>query len=459
MSGAPNHLDMPTVAALDDLIGPAGFGALDRGHRAGTYALAAGKAGRFSNLLSWPDLNEIVRRQRVSNPRLDLSLDGEVLQPSVYTRQVATARGSLAQLDATKLALQLRRGATLVLNSIDQEHPPIRSVRQGLEQAFATHVSVNCYVSWGTTHGFDLHWDDHDTVIFQINGRKRWQIHQPTREWPLHDDLEQPLRPTTQPAEDLLLTDGDVQYVPRGWWHDVTAVGEPSVHLTFSLLAPTGADVLGWLVHQAKEAALTRQNLPSLESQQEREAYAAALRNALDSHITAEHLKRYVDELEYNSSLDPAPSFPLIDPATQEIAQETRVGLATGRAKRSTDGSGVALRIAGRTKNYPASTSGFIDSLISGARPQLDKFADRAERSEIEAATRDLWQDGVVTLTNPGQDRVVEEQTTPPTELADQPFDQVPGSNLPEQALGSAGEQSGFQRRVEEHDVRLLFGP
>jgi ribosomal protein L16 Arg81 hydroxylase len=35
-------------------------------------------------------------------------------------------------------------------------------------------VQVNSYASFGqTTVGFDAHWDDHDVIVVQLEGRKR----------------------------------------------------------------------------------------------------------------------------------------------------------------------------------------------------------------------------------------------------------------------------------------------
>jgi len=57
------------------------------------------------------------------------------------------------------------------------------------------------YAGWRTNNGFDLHFDDHDTMILQVFGRKRWQVFNPTRLHPFKKDAEEAVKPTE--ASDL----------------------------------------------------------------------------------------------------------------------------------------------------------------------------------------------------------------------------------------------------------------
>ena len=72
---------------------------------------------------------------------------------------------------------QLRQGASLVLDGIDRIHPPIRAAADDLMRLVHERVQVNLYLIWGDSHGFNTHWDDHDTFIVQVAGTKHWQVH------------------------------------------------------------------------------------------------------------------------------------------------------------------------------------------------------------------------------------------------------------------------------------------
>ncbi|MFI1284354.1 JmjC domain-containing protein [Streptomyces sp. NPDC020858] len=84
-----------------------------------------------------------------------------------------------------------------------------------------------------------FHWDDHDTVIFQLEGAKRWNLHGATRTDPLRLDVEAPEKPEGPPLAEVVLQAGDVLYVPLGWWHAVAAAQGRSPHLTCGLTPAT----------------------------------------------------------------------------------------------------------------------------------------------------------------------------------------------------------------------------
>ncbi|MES5819748.1 hypothetical protein [Streptomyces sp. RG80] len=46
---------------------------------------------------------------------------------------------------------------------------------------------------------------DHDTVIVQLDGAKRWRIYGTTRPFPLYRDIEDPGEAPTEPVADLVL--------------------------------------------------------------------------------------------------------------------------------------------------------------------------------------------------------------------------------------------------------------
>jgi ribosomal protein L16 Arg81 hydroxylase len=271
-----------------------------------------GDDARFTAIAPWEDINALLRRQRLPTPRIDLTRDGATLPTDSYTQEIASPRGRLRQLDVEALNAHLRDGATLVVNSLDQELPAVRRLGRILEQELGAFVSANAYLSWGTTHGFDVHWDDHDTFVVQVHGRKHWSLYGPTRPHPLHDDLTQPVRPQHEPIEERILTAGDILYVPRGCWHDVTAVGEPSLHITFALLTTTGADFLAWAAHQAKSDVNVRLSLPRAQSPQARAAYVSSMHQAIAANLDVSALERFLAELEFTGRVDPSPTLPSI---------------------------------------------------------------------------------------------------------------------------------------------------
>ncbi|MFL6548671.1 MAG: JmjC domain-containing protein, partial [Povalibacter sp.] len=76
-----------------------------------------------------------------------------------------------------------------------------------------------------------------------------WRLFSPTLPLPLShqtsDRSDVPCPPV--PQIDCVLESGDVLYVPRGWWHQVTPLEEGSLHFSIGVYAPTTQDYLAWL--------------------------------------------------------------------------------------------------------------------------------------------------------------------------------------------------------------------
>ncbi len=242
-----------------------------------------GRAGRFAHMMPWARLSEILRRHRLDHPRLRLVRDGKPVPVSSYLRHATSARQktNVPRLKPSELARHLREGATLVLDAVDELSEPVERLAQELELFFRERVQVNLYAGWQTSRGFDLHWDDHDVFILQVAGRKRWSVYGQTRPYPLVNDIEKAEKPAHAPLWEGTLEDGDLLYIPRGWWHVAEPLAEPTLHLTVGVHNRTGLDLLRWLSERMRVSEAFRRDLPRFAPPAERAAHAARLREEL----------------------------------------------------------------------------------------------------------------------------------------------------------------------------------
>ena len=259
-----------------------------------------GGAGKFARLMPWGLLNEILRRHRLDYPRLRLVRDGATLPASSCLRYSAARRGRapIPRLKPAELNEQLRSGATLVLDAVDELSGPAEGLAAALEHTFRENVQINCYAGWQTSPGFDLHFDRHDVFILQVTGRKRWSVYGETRPHPVADDSEAAPRPTGPPLWEGVLEDGDLLYMPRGWWHVAQPLNEPTLHLTVGVHKRTGLDFLQWLAARLRASASFRADLPRLTSEEDRAAHAARLRGELFDAWDAGLVERYLAEYD-----------------------------------------------------------------------------------------------------------------------------------------------------------------
>jgi ribosomal protein L16 Arg81 hydroxylase len=146
----------------------------------------------------------------------------------------------------------LASGATLVLNSLEFHCACARQLSEEVRRFAGFPTCSNAYVSFGGDGSFGPHWDTHDVVVLQQVGRKRWRVGPPTFSLPLpaHTSRASGQEPPQLSALDVLLEAGDVLYLPRGWWHEVTPLSEPSLHLSVGIYVPSVLDALGLLCQQ-----------------------------------------------------------------------------------------------------------------------------------------------------------------------------------------------------------------
>ncbi|HEX8719015.1 MAG TPA: cupin domain-containing protein [Pyrinomonadaceae bacterium] len=258
-----------------------------------------GRAGRFAHMMPWGRLSEILGRHRFDFPRLRLVRDGKPLPVADYLRHTAGPRQrSIARLKGAELARQLREGATLVLDAVDELSAPVEGLAEGLELFFRERVQVNLYAGWQTSRGFDLHWDDHDVFILQVAGRKRWSVYGQTRPYPLVNDIEKAEKPDHAPLWEGTLEDGDLLYIPRGWWHVAVPLAEPTLHLTVGVHNRTGLDLLRWLSERVRASEAFRRDLPRLSAPAERAAHAARLREELMAAWDDSLVEKFYEDLD-----------------------------------------------------------------------------------------------------------------------------------------------------------------
>ena len=293
-----------------------------------------GPPTRFAHLLPWAHLNAILRQHRLDFPRLRLARDGGSLPASRYLRHVRGGRKQITipRLLPTELTNQLRAGATLVLDAVDELHEPLEELAANLERFFHEHVQINAYAGWRTTRGFDLHWDDHDVFILQVAGRKDWRVYGMTRPSPLVNDVETAPKPTHEPVWAATLEDGDLLYIPRGWWHVALPLDEPTLHLTVGIHNRNGLDLLRWLIERARVSETVRRDLPRFADKSEQSAYMAKLRAELVSLWQDDLLARYLAEQDAQAA--PRPRLSLPWSATHDapaLAQDARVRLTAPR--------------------------------------------------------------------------------------------------------------------------------
>src|SRR5580704_15978548 len=294
-----------------------------------SFVRLPGRPRRFESLLPWSGLNEILERHRLQPPRFVLYQDGKPVEPSRYL--VFRGEGSQGSLKCPDLMNCLSAGATLVLDQVDELAPRVRELAADFEDVLRIYTSVNLYGGWRTQKGFDLHWDSQDTIILQLDGRKHWKVYPPTRLHPLRNDVEKPSEPEEDPVWDGILENGEMIYMPRGWWHVAYPLDEPSLHLTVTITPAHGSQLLKWFVDQLKKHPEVRMDVPHLASSEEQQRYLARLHSLLVESWSDDLLDRFLADLDAKAPDRPHIRLPEAARGNATMGPHSLVRLAVGR--------------------------------------------------------------------------------------------------------------------------------
>ncbi|HEX4027003.1 MAG TPA: cupin domain-containing protein [Rhizomicrobium sp.] len=340
------------MTGFDQVVAPLGADAFLRNYWLKSFVHIPGQAGRFTELLTWSELNAILEQHRLTPPRLKLFKDGQAMDPAQY---LTPAVFGVPRLDAGGLISSLAHGASLILDDMQELAPRVRALMQSFQDVLHTDCYANLYAGWHSQKAFQLHWDSQEAFVIQLCGRKRWRIYQPTRLHPLKNDIEPPPQPSGSPAWEGVLGDGDTLYIPRGWWHDAFPLNEPSLHLTISPTPPTSLDYLGWVMGYLRQQAELRASLP-LEAEARGEI-ARKISLAVTQSLHQLPLEDFLRE--WDANIRPNPHIRLPGAPYEQLSpiqEDSRIRLASlHRLSFASHGEHFEFRAAGRLWTVPGS--------------------------------------------------------------------------------------------------------
>src|SRR5260370_27530972 len=201
------------TSSFDELLAPLSSDEFLRRYWGQRLVQVPGRPDKSSHLFPCPRLNRILEYHRLKPGRLRLFRDTKEVPAADY---VDTRDGREPRLKASEMTGLLADGATLIVDEMDDLDPAVRELSEGLERLFRIRIQFNMYAGWRTNNGFDLHFDDHDTMILQVSGRKRWQIFNPTRLPPFKKDAEEAAKPTDPPIWEGDFEEAGLFYIPLG---------------------------------------------------------------------------------------------------------------------------------------------------------------------------------------------------------------------------------------------------
>lgn len=220
---------------------------------------------RFRRILAPLDVEKLVCETRIRAPGFRLVKEGAQLPLAGYTEDIEWRPGSFSGTPLVeRVAEELGRGATLVLQALHLHWPAAALYCRALEASLGCPVQANAYLTPATSRGFAVHHDTHDVFVLQVSGRKRWRVYEPVLELPLkHQRWSPRLGDPGPPVDEFTLEAGQTLYLPRGWPHEATTAEDESLHLTIGLHPTTRMDALRMALDSCADDPEFRRSLPA----------------------------------------------------------------------------------------------------------------------------------------------------------------------------------------------------
>ncbi len=145
---------------LEKIISPMSVDDFIDGYLGKKACYIPGNADKFPGFFDWEQVNDIVNFSRPSREGIRLVHEKKPLEIK----------------ELANLAHWMVKGATLVINHVQQIDPVVSRFSTMLGSDMNSNINVNCYASYPTKQGFDNHYDTHDVFVVQTAGRKAWKV-------------------------------------------------------------------------------------------------------------------------------------------------------------------------------------------------------------------------------------------------------------------------------------------
>ena len=192
----------------------------------------------YRELLSLDDVDRALTEMGSRYPDISLATGEKVTSAAEFT----FADGSIDPVAVFKL---FSKGTSIVLSNMQRKLPKLTALCRSLTAETSIPFQTNLYLTPPRSQGFRLHYDTHDVFILQIAGSKNWRIYDSPVELPARGRGYSAYKQEPGALSDkFVLQQGDLLYMPRGWYHEAISDESTSLHITLGANSVTWSDFL-----------------------------------------------------------------------------------------------------------------------------------------------------------------------------------------------------------------------
>jgi len=346
---------------------------------------------------AWTDIDELLHVIDPRAPAVRMFHHGTVPEHA-YTEELVELGRPRRRLCKPKFYDYMQKGATLQINWLERHSVAARRLCLEVARFVGAQTSSNAYLSFAGDGTFGKHWDTHDVFAIQLIGRKRWRVFAPTFPLPLTYQTHDRSGHTcpAEPTFELTLEEGDVLYIPRGWWHHVIPLRVGSFHLSVGSYSPTFFDYFMQTSARCLERLADMRRAFSAEEY--RELVAEAMRQLEPALLDAASAAAFERDRMARERLDAEFHLASLDSASPPLAGDALLSLTTFGTPPLESG---LLLVNGAELRLEGVGLAVVAALREHASLSLDALCSKLEHVPPDAVRRavlDLARHDIVTI-------------------------------------------------------------
>ena len=157
-------------------------------------------------------------------------------------------------------------GCTLLVRFAEKSNEKFKEIADDFQKSFKTSVDIQLYCTPEGHNAFGWHYDVEEVFILQMKGSKEYTIRPNTiHPQPLVKSIPKNMGYENEKTDlqlKVLLKQGDVLYIPSGWWHRALTQSE-SMHISIGLMPSSAVDIVKHLTNFLPQFSLWRTRFPA----------------------------------------------------------------------------------------------------------------------------------------------------------------------------------------------------
>jgi ribosomal protein L16 Arg81 hydroxylase len=341
----------------------------------------SGDSRRAESILPQAAIDRLLESDVLPPHSLKLVRANRVIPPVMYRRGDGADR-----INPRALHSLLPQGVSIVIDGIDEYVPQLARLAGSIERRLGHEVWINSFIGFGPGRAFKPHWDNHDVIILQVRGCKRWRSFGVPDPRPARRHREGEPLPTEIVWEDTMRA-GDVLYLPRGEVHEAELETGDSAHLTIAIEPRRGIDFWAWLGEQASSEPTITADLPRHQGDAAMREHEARLKARMHALIDSASLGAYLDRDDARARLRSRVSLGVAD----RVANDTLVVPALRRrvALDKTSPATEFVTIGGEEFSLSAIARRVLDFLATADAQPLGSIVAALDESADDKLIRD----------------------------------------------------------------------